>query len=224
MCPKCFCRLPNDGRFCVECGLKIDPQKLSDTTELDCPRCAVSLKLTTLQNVRFHECGSCAGLWLNVSVFEQICKDRETQSVATKGLRTSRRATKFEIPANEQVKYIPCPVCKNLMNRQNFAHISGVVIDTCRDCGVWLDNQELNRIVRFVQDGGLERAREFDRSDRVHAEQLKKHKTQVSDLPELLSRPNRPTIPADPSVTRPHAMVGEMAAYVLAEIAKHLFY
>src|SRR5579862_9733866 len=28
MCPKCFCRLPADAQFCVECGLRIDPQKL----------------------------------------------------------------------------------------------------------------------------------------------------------------------------------------------------
>ena len=45
------------------------------------------------------------------------------------------------------------------MHRRNFASISGVMIDVCRKHGVWLDHSELERILAFVREGGLDRAR-----------------------------------------------------------------
>ena len=45
------------------------------------------------------------------------------------------------------------------MNRRNFAGSSGVVIDHCRQHGLWFDLHELEHIQRFVADGGIERAR-----------------------------------------------------------------
>ncbi len=175
MCPGCFCRLPNDAQFCVECGLKICPQKLdSGLSELLCPRCHVRLQGRTLEKIQIEECAGCAGVWLPVSAFESICKDNETLSMATRGLALKRgRRTKFELTLAEAVKYVPCPICRNLMNRRNFSGVSGVIIDTCRDCGVWLDNQELNRIVQFVQAGGLDRARGFEQQNREHATRMK---------------------------------------------------
>jgi len=174
MCPACYCRLPNDAQFCVECGLKIDPHKLATAdTQLPCPRCTTKLGDRTLDKIRVHECGACAGLWMSAGTFEEICRSQETQAMATRGLGLKRRATKFELTDTEQVKYIPCPTCKNLMNRHNFASVSGVVIDTCK-CGVWLDNQELNRIVQFIQSGGLSRARDLEQRDRAHTDRMRK--------------------------------------------------
>jgi multidrug efflux pump subunit AcrA (membrane-fusion protein) len=54
------------------------------------------------------------------------------------------------------------------------ASVSGVVIDTCHQHGVWLDNQELSRIVQFIQSGGMELARQRQEQERKHAEALKK--------------------------------------------------
>jgi Zn-finger nucleic acid-binding protein len=59
----------------------------------------------------------------------------------------------------EKVCYLPCPVCRTLMNRVNFAHCSNVIVDVCRQHGTWFDRDELRRIVEFIQAGGLEKAR-----------------------------------------------------------------
>jgi Zn-finger nucleic acid-binding protein len=45
------------------------------------------------------------------------------------------------------------------MNRKNFAQSSGVILDLCAKHGVWLDRGELERVLGFVADGGLARAR-----------------------------------------------------------------
>ena len=45
------------------------------------------------------------------------------------------------------------------MNRVNFAHCSGVIVDVCKSHGVWFDRDELSRIVEFIRSGGLEASR-----------------------------------------------------------------
>jgi hypothetical protein len=46
------------------------------------------------------------------------------------------------------------------MNRQNFGGMSGVIVDICSKHGVWFDSGELPRVLEFVENGGLARARE----------------------------------------------------------------
>jgi Zn-finger nucleic acid-binding protein len=49
------------------------------------------------------------------------------------------------------------------MNRTNFGHRSGIVIDVCKSHGVWLEHNELRRVLNFIDSGGLERSRAMDR-------------------------------------------------------------
>ncbi len=46
------------------------------------------------------------------------------------------------------------------MSRKNFRRISGVLIDQCRDHGIWLDAGELDHIRCFIANGGLEQAQD----------------------------------------------------------------
>jgi len=187
MCPGCYCRLPNDAQYCVECGLRINPRPLHDIqTKLECPRCKVALSTHKLDQFDVTECGSCAGVWLGVETFDHICKSKETQSATTTGLKKARgRKNVFELSVDEQVQYVPCPKCRNLMNRRNFARVSGVIIDTCRDCGVWLDNQELSRIIQFINAGGLEKTRDIETRERAEAARAPKSKTPSLPLSSL---------------------------------------
>ena len=50
------------------------------------------------------------------------------------------------------------------MNRNNFAKASGVIVDICKQHGVWFDADELPSIIEFVQKGGMEIARQRDRN------------------------------------------------------------
>lgn len=54
-----------------------------------------------------------------------------------------------------EVKYLPCPVCAERMNRRQFVPGSGVIIDECRDHGIWLDAGEHHRILDFVRTHGM---------------------------------------------------------------------
>jgi Zn-finger nucleic acid-binding protein len=49
-----------------------------------------------------------------------------------------------------------------MMNRTNFARISGVIVDTCRGHGIWFDPGELEKIMDFIAHGGLVKAKEVD--------------------------------------------------------------
>ncbi len=46
------------------------------------------------------------------------------------------------------------------MNRSNFAKVSGIVIDTCKEHGVWFDADELPKIIEFIRKGGMEYSRQ----------------------------------------------------------------
>ena len=48
------------------------------------------------------------------------------------------------------------------MNRVNYAKRSGVVLDICKEHGLWFDQDELRRVLVFIQEGGLDRSRERD--------------------------------------------------------------
>jgi Zn-finger nucleic acid-binding protein len=55
------------------------------------------------------------------------------------------------------------------MNRQAFGRISGVVVDVCREHGVWFDPGELGEVLAFVERGGLTRAREREAQELAEA-------------------------------------------------------
>jgi Zn-finger nucleic acid-binding protein len=52
------------------------------------------------------------------------------------------------------VKYIKCPVCDKFMNRLNFGSRSGVIVDKCKEHGIWLDGGELKQIMEWTKAGG----------------------------------------------------------------------
>jgi Zn-finger nucleic acid-binding protein len=85
------------------------------------------------------------------------------------------------------VRYIQCPTCKRTMNRRAFGRVSGVIVDVCRDHGVWFDAGELSEVLAFLERGGLELARERERQEAaelarsVRAEHLRLGATEVFD-------------------------------------------
>jgi hypothetical protein len=69
------------------------------------------------------------------------------------------------LAAKTAVKYRQCVRCGTLMNRVNFARLSGTIVDVCRGHGTFLDAGELHQIVAFLRGGGMERARARQLSD-----------------------------------------------------------
>lgn len=141
-----------DAEFCEKCGTRRARQ--AGPANARCPGCRASMGSVDLGGTVVLECPGCDGLWLDAAAFERICADRESQAAVL-----HRRAG--AAPAVEhRVSYRPCVACGTMMNRVNFGQISGVVVDVCRAHGTFLDAGELQRIVGFIQGGGLERTRQ----------------------------------------------------------------
>lgn len=158
-CPACFGMMFQDAKFCPHCGSPA-VQWQSEQTNLRCPSCQTPMLSGTLRDIPLHECDKCFGLWLGTAAFEQVCRNAEQQAAALGSAQAASGTV-----AMEPVRYRRCPECNDMMNRVNFAHCSGVIVDVCRAHGTWFDTNELQRIVEFIRGGGLDRAREKEKRE-----------------------------------------------------------
>jgi Zn-finger nucleic acid-binding protein len=119
-----------------------------------CPRCNGSLGEAPLGDVMALGCGACGGVFLDRAT-TQLLGDPTSD-----GRHRRLAFPRGEAPPPEaEVRYLMCPTCQQRMNRQAFLGGSGVVVDVCKDHGVWFDRGELGAVVTFVESGGLERLR-----------------------------------------------------------------
>ncbi|HEY3854906.1 MAG TPA: zf-TFIIB domain-containing protein [Verrucomicrobiae bacterium] len=163
-CPSCFGMMFIGQKFCPHCGAKGDRENPSENAKpAPCPRCKTSMEAITIGMTSLRECPSCEGTWTDGDTLRQICENRDQQSVVL-GMAT-------HLPSNDglqiekQIRYLPCPACGQLMNRVNFANFSNVIVDVCNHHGTFFDRDELRRIVEFIRDGGLEKARSRDKEN-----------------------------------------------------------
>lgn len=158
-CPSCFGMMFLGSRHCPHCGQRAEREDSADAEPLPCPRCGQTLHAARVGGLQVRDCPGCGGVWLEAEAFHAVTADREAQAAVLA----------FAPPVAERaqpeaaVRYAPCPCCGAMMNRVNFARISGVVVDTCRAHGTWFDREELRRIVEFIRAGGLEASRERER-------------------------------------------------------------
>jgi len=163
-CPSCFGMMFVGQQFCPHCGAKADRKNATDDEKIElCPRCKVNLEAVVIGTSHVRECAQCEGIWTDTETLRQICADQEKQA-AVLGLPTHLPGNDGVAP-EKQIRYLPCPVCSDLMGRVNFANFSGVIVDVCRAHGTWFDRDELRRIVEFIRSGGMDRAREREKQD-----------------------------------------------------------
>jgi Zn-finger nucleic acid-binding protein len=157
-CPSCFGMMFVGQQFCPHCGAKADRQDSPAPAPPEpCPRCKANLDAVVIGGSNLRECPKCEGIWTDAETLRQICANREQQA-AVLGMAT-HLPTNDGVGIEKQIRYLPCPVCGELMNRVNFANFSNVIVDVCRQHGTWFDRDELRRIVEFIRDGGLDKAR-----------------------------------------------------------------
>lgn len=156
-CPSCFALIFQESRHCPHCGARRARQE--EPSEARCPGCRATMQALAVGTVALLECTSCDGLWIDGDAFERICADRESQAAVLHREEPSREAR------DRRVSYRPCVRCGTMMNRVNFARLSGAILDVCKRHGTFLDSGELQDVVRFIQNGGLERARQRQLED-----------------------------------------------------------
>ena len=142
--------------FCPACGAARAVADIQ-ASALQCPACTTELSAVAAAGTPMLECRTCDGIWLDASQFEQICTSSESRA-ALLARPPGSRVTATE----RRIKYRPCVRCGKMMNRINFARLSGTIIDVCRGHGTFLDSGELHAIVTFIHGGGLERVRQHE--------------------------------------------------------------
>jgi len=157
-CPHCLIRIPAGSRFCVRCAkpVKGAVQEGELPEERLCPRCEVQMVGGKIGDFPVMECNSCAGMFVPHETFEMI------QDHSQRVIESGRRHRQPQAVIEETISYVRCPVCLNMMNRKNFAGVSGVILDVCGDHGIWFDPGEMDKIMDFIAKGGLQKARAKD--------------------------------------------------------------
>lgn len=174
-CSNCSAPLPVGSIRCEYCGSRNDVDLKGvhyyttheTETVRTCPRCNIGLKSVDLNlQGRFliERCDQCLGLFFDPGELEAVLE------AAVKNVFTIDRSQLGQLNRDgygdaQPVAYIKCPVCATLMNRVNFGARSGVVVDRCREHGIWLDGGELRRLCEWMKAGGklLEQERQEQR-------------------------------------------------------------
>jgi Zn-finger nucleic acid-binding protein len=154
-CPKCFGMVPIGASHCPQCGAAIQRAE-EGSAGLPCPGCKSPLVTTSVGGVSLDQCHTCGGLWVGQHNFEELAADRAERGEILGALPGA--GPRVAVPL-EAVHYRPCPQCGQLMNRTNYGRISGVVLDVCKDHGLWFDKDKLRQVLAFIDGGGLEKSR-----------------------------------------------------------------
>jgi len=163
-CKSCAAPLPSNTSVCSYCGTRndVDLKGVHEYTvkepasERICPRCEKVLSTINInEESEFYieRCEQCMGLFFDPNEL-QVLLEKSVSNVFEVDYERLKRVNK-ELRRNDYpVTYIKCPVCTQLMNRVNFGRKSGVVVDRCREHGIWLDSGELKHLLEWKKAGG----------------------------------------------------------------------
>ncbi len=181
LCPQCMSRVSGKARFCHSCATPLLlSQATAAATEHPCPACGAGTRLASRrlgsEDVAILECRICAGLWVEKEVFEVLAARARTgrvgdlpgpvlpagpaaePDIAPVSASAPVAASAAGPGAAPSPAYRPCAACGALMNRRNYGRRSGVILDVCTEHGIWFDSDELQRLLRWIRDGGEEKA------------------------------------------------------------------
>ncbi len=179
-CPSCFALMFEGAIYCQACGAR-RARSAGGDRQAPCPACRGGVMREVLVGgTALLECGTCRGMWLDAATFEHVCADHEAQGAVLHQWPSAQR------PASAiEVHYRKCVACGKMMNRLNFGRVSGTVVDVCKGHGTFLDEGELHLIVTFIQQGGLDRARQLQIED-LKDEEARLRATQTVRQPGLV--------------------------------------
>lgn len=213
-CSNCNAPLPPGSLLCAYCGNRTDVDLKGihyyttheNDTPRTCPRCNIKLKTLDLKlHGRFFidRCEHCYGLFFDPGELETLL---EATVHNVSGIdRSGLEAINEKREVNQYpISYIKCPVCSQLMNRANFGAKSGVIIDRCREHGIWLDGGELRQLFEWMKLGG--QLLEQERQDQQRKEAELREKEQrlklrgYQDEPSAFSEYSGPLRTSDPDL------------------------
>ena len=163
-CNTCSAPLPSNNNRCNYCGTRNDVDLLgkyefsNSRVSLNniCPHCTKPLKTIDLrinEPFQIERCETCFGLFFKPGEIEVLLNNAvanvfDINRELIKNINGNRFST------SQKVKYIKCPVCRQFMHRKNFGYRSGVIVDQCKQHGLWLDNGEITHLLEWKKAGG----------------------------------------------------------------------
>jgi len=204
VCPGCLSRVSDRARFCHHCGLELAPEAVAaESSKLICPACEGTRRLhdRPIGDVHVMECDRCAGLWLGNDTFRQLTQRASSDSTEIDRFFETRqqrfaRPPQVDAPAGESAdswRYRKCPSCGIRMYRRNYARKSGVVIDVCKHHGIWFDADELPRILAWIHEGGLAKAKEEEAKKAAREERTREARKRIDRELVMNSRGEAPS-------------------------------
>ena len=160
-CPNCFALVSRQDAHCPRCGSAVVHAEAEEGNSLPCPACRTPMLRSRVGETTLAQCGRCGGAWLAREAFDQLVEAEQARA----SFLATLPATAQPPQAEAAFTYRPCPACAKLMNRSNYARVSGVIVDTCRDHGLWFDRDELGRVLAFIQGGGLQKAARHEQAE-----------------------------------------------------------
>lgn len=175
VCPHCLTRVSDKARYCHCCGKALVAKSVAgERSRLQCPSCPGRPHLHSRrlgkEDFAVLECQLCAGLWIESRVFQELTQKAEEKQEIDAALLTPRRDGAEPPKSRVKWSYRKCPVCGKMMQRRNYARRSGVIIDVCRSDGIWFDADELQRILAWIRDGGMQLARQRSQEEQRETE------------------------------------------------------
>ncbi|MEZ4224011.1 MAG: zf-TFIIB domain-containing protein [Polyangiaceae bacterium] len=145
--------------LCTGCGYELGLEPLGTPDGLSCPDCRQHFQLFSGDGGLLRDCEHCGGQFVEHALLKALLERREAYG------SHAPRPPRFN-PLDNPVRYVACPVCRDVMSRRNFGRNSGVIVDVCARHGTWFDAGELPRVLAFVEAGGLDFARRREAEER----------------------------------------------------------
>lgn len=147
-----YCDVRND----VDLHAKHDFSVHKKVSERICPHCEKPLQTIQIkleETIFIERCDDCFGLFFDLGEMETLL-NQSVSHVDEINLEHIENINTDRYRNNQVVKYIKCPVCQAFMRRTNFAQKSGVIVDSCRQHGFWLDSGEITHLMEWKKAGG----------------------------------------------------------------------
>ena len=152
-CATCYQMNAAESALCTGCGRELGLEPVGEPDTFSCPDCKLPFQLFQGGPGALHDCERCGGQFVDHALLKDLLEQREVYG------KFAPRPPPRHNPLATPLRYIPCPLCGEIMLRKNFGRSSGVIVDVCSRHGMWFDRGELPRVLEFVEAGGLELAR-----------------------------------------------------------------
>lgn len=162
-CGACFQMNPPESSFCSGCARELGLEPLGEPDVYACPDCKLPFQMFRGGPGTLRDCERCGGQFVEHALLKDLLEQREVYG------RVAPRPPPRHNPLSTPLRYVACPLCKEIMSRKNFGRSSGVIVDVCGKHGTWFDRGELPRVLEFVEAGGLELARLRELDDQRQA-------------------------------------------------------